>query len=736
MKFLKSAFFGLMAAMALAGCTSEILSPDDDDSTKLQEGDGDEVYMSLDILLPDGLQGSRSSTITGGGSSDGTEEGTDAENGVGSALIVLARQSDNGFIAAGEVNSNRITSDVVNGQQQYTALTRISKTNLNQYYEELGEGQVPTVNVFVFCNPNKDLVNDLRRRGVGDKTWTNLTCKVIQGSSVNPYYNMGIWTAGSFLMNSVNMAVRALPDKLLDWETFNKSDYPFHLSADNATETNPDLPDNSGTVGRGAIRVERSVARFDFKDGSPTKDQTYEVLYQYVNGVPNTDMPLVNVKLLRMCLVNMSNSFYHLPRVSNNGQLDGEGYQLLGKEKPWTFDQTTLRYSAGNYLVGPYASAFGAEDPIVENFSTYFNYPFFDDNGTFNNDTEVTDQWDVYDISTVLAGQTKDNYQGKSDYTVWRYVTENLIPYPRTNQVNGVSTGIVFKGRLLGTQFALDGKAVEEKWEEDIYANLAKCLNGQPFQIRRKDHSAITGVSVPGGANDPILYYLDGKLYLTWEHIRQAAIQAAVTIDGNNNVTINRSNSLYRAVFGDGPIPAGNVYLPSSTLEATPIAFTDPRWDATTTSAEYQLYMKSADYAWTQWDLAGQYVAPIGQGDPEKLKPLMAMREAITAAGITIYQTSLDENGQNPGYYCYYYYWNRHNDNGLSGVMGPMEFDVVRNNVYKLSVDKIERLGHPRIPENDPDNPTPETYDEVSNVYLDVTVEIVPWAVRKNSITF
>ena len=88
------------------------------------------------------------------------------------------------------------------------------------------------------------------------------------------------------------------------------------------------------------------------------------------------------------------------------------------------------------------------------------------------------------------------------------------------------------------------------------------------------------------------------------------------------------------------------------------------------------------------------------------------------------------------GYYCFYYYWNRHNDNHVAGVMGGMEFDVVRNNVYKLWVDKISRLGHPRVPGNEPEPPTPDTPDESDVIYLDVRVAIVPWSVRLNSITF
>ena len=68
--------------------------------------------------------------------------------------------------------------------------------------------------------------------------------------------------------------------------------------------------------------------------------------------------------------------------------------------------------------------------------------------------------------------------------------------------------------------------------------------------------------------------------------------------------------------------------------------------------------------------------------------------------------------------------------------MGTMEFGVVRNNVYKLSVKSIHNLGHPRISENDPDKPTPETPNEDAKVYLEVAVEVRPWTVRLNEIDF
>lgn len=91
-----------------------------------------------------------------------------------------------------------------------------------------------------------------------------------------------------------------------------------------------------------------------------------------------------------------------------------------------------------------------------------------------------------------------------------------------------------------------------------------------------------------------------------------------------------------------------------------------------------------------------------GKGDVQKTEEaLAAFRKAATEAGFTLYQASNDaemdkDNHAGVGYYFYYYYWNRHNDNGFPGTMGTMEFGVVRNNVYKLAVTGISKLGHPR----------------------------------------
>ena len=762
---------GAALLLAAGSCSDETLNSGAQEPGKLSPDGTGGVYMTVDFQMPDGTSSTRSETTDEGGSTGGTEIGSDEENNVTTALIVLASTEETtitgtetpdlheyGFIVAGLVQNNRInyiSPDQGSESKQYRATAKLQKENLNTFYglywdQSQQQYNIPPVYVFVFCNPTKELISMFTDadEGIefGSAEWVNKTCDVRQGTDGE--YNIGIWGSNSFLMNNKSLAKRLLPTKLLDWELFTSVDNPFHLSDEN-TKPGMDPVDNSNknTVNPGgSVVVERSVARFDFKDGSKLGDNTYNVLY-LTNAEGNIEdgTPIVSVQLQKMCLVNMGNQFYYLPRVSQNGQLNGPEYTLLGREKRWSRGSNGI-YSGGNYVVGPYAVEFNAG--IETNFSNYLNFPFFEDNGSYSNPDNNIQRWNVVKIEDVLKGRD-DNYKGTDnteggansfkpgDYKVWRYVVENVIPDGPENQVNGISTGVVFKGKILGTEEALSDGLYEEYWNKGYIKNLANCLNGKPCTYNGKNHT-VTGES----DKDPILYYYSGRLYMGWRHIRQAAIQAAVTINVSGDIEINRSNSLYKAVFGDGPIPNGMVYIPNTGTADEPVAgegieIKDPQWNTAANevnSVEHLNWIKSANYAWSVW---------VGDAEDERgddstgtgNDPLSLMREAVTSAGITIFQSSYDDDYE-AGYYCYYYYWNRHNDNGIDGTMGPMEFDVVRNNVYKLSVDQIARLGHPRIPENDPNDPTPNTPDESDEIYLDVRVQIAPWAVRLNSIKF
>ena len=77
---------------------------------------------------------------------------------------------------------------------------------------------------------------------------------------------------------------------------------------------------------------------------------------------------------------------------------------------------------------------------------------------------------------------------------------------------------------------------------------------------------------------------------------------------------------------------------------------------------------------------------------------------------------------------CYYPYWIRHEDNKDQHDMGVMEFNIVRNNIYEISVANIKSLGLSEV-----DVPNPENPDESGDAQLTVRLYVKNWVVRKNS---
>lgn len=101
----------------------------------------------------------------------------------------------------------------------------------------------------------------------------------------------------------------------------------------------------------------------------------------------------------------------------------------------------------------------------------------------------------------------------------------------------------------------------------------------------------------------------------------------------------------------------------------------------------------------------------------------------LTSAQRGDFKAYVPDAGSNT-YTMYYFYYNRHNTNGINSQMGVNEFGVVRNNVYKLQVTTCGSLGEPEAPEN-PDNP-----DEEEKAYFTVSCHVMPWTVRINDIEF
>lgn len=638
-------FIGMLAMCTIAGCSDNELNGGNEPGVYPGHPE-DAVYMNVNIQLPVGGKNTRSETDSDkdddyGTSTDGTEVGKDYENKVNGVLIVLADASNN-FIAAGEHNSLPVVREgIVNTTQ------KINKSALAAYYGNgtLGAGK-DQVNLYVFCNPTMELKQIFEKSGTDNK-WID-EIATLEEEPNGTATGAAVWggndhKAGFLMATASSKDIKKyIPKNFTDWDNFTTENNAFDFSGKNTLSNGTEI----GNIGN--IRVERVVARFDFKDGSPSKDQTYVI-------AEKDNKPTLKVKLNKMALINMSKHFYYLRRVSDNGLANN--VEICGTE-----------YDSGqscNFVVDTDAEQKNGDINASYPFADYFNFCLgHQDNNTWSIDETARDQWYTSLISDVIKKDEDNddkwnNNHSRDGYRIWRYATENTIP-GMNKQENGISTGIVFKGKIQVTT--------------DAPQALQDAIN-----------------KATGDSNaDAILYAYSNQLYVSWTEVRKAALDATA------------NEEFKKAVFG----------TPKNTPSET----------------VYSDDTKSPDYLWNIWHNVK------GHNDAAALS---AFKEVATNKDhqFTLYQSSEDKN-DGAGYYCYYFYWNRHNDNGNNGVMGPMEFAVVRNNVYKLSVVDINRLGHPRLSENDPDPVDPGTPDEKGDIYLKLSVEVLPWVVRINDIEF
>lgn len=749
----KFGFLSMAAAavMMFGSCSEDHLNGEDGGVPKYPDSK-DGVFFSVNIDLPNSGRGTRSQTINPGDNTDvnsgnsssnvGVEIGKDYENYVHEVIVVLARQKDNSFIAAATVPTEKVRPIVYN-KASYQLTTTLTLTQLSAFYSSLVENDNDyNANIFVFANPGETIKTIIFGKkaadgqpaidpiNLGDKDWVNKVVTLSQPAIKNIANKEANQNKGSFLMANASIATREIPSSIDDWRHYTLEANPFDLSGDNA-----EVNINNGSEGLGAIKLERAAARFDFRDGSPVGNFTYHVVKGDAGIEGQTESNLIDIVLDNMSLVNVNKSFYALRRVSPTGF--NSNATLLGRELAWS-PTPGGGYSGGNYVVDANqvwktqtAQAFdGDQSPTDVKYSDHFFYPLFTNSGAINNSGGAKN-WFTSRCEDVIKGEldnkdswnpSNENEDGEtvykySDYHIWTYATENTIA-GYDDQKNGVSTGVVFKGKMKATPEAINSKYPDVKKLADVITNA--------------------------GQSSPYLYSFGGNLYVGWDGIRNAAINAAVSgikwitekeegdpdydaTKGHFEFTsIDRSNSLYVAVFGTGGF--GTVTFTYTEYDVdTKKPVTDASGNVVqhtgTISDDLAVSPNSADAKWSEYTKSTTSAN------------LATFKKTATDEKITIYQPSND-NGGGWGYYCYYYYWNRHNDNGNNGIMGPMEFAVVRNNVYKLAVTNIKQLGHPRLTENDPNRPTGGSDDETEDVYITVTAEVLPWVVRVNDIEF
>ena len=687
-------FLGAVAILSMVACSKD----DIDGPNAPDAGTKGDFFMTMNISHK---ESTRTSTPN-----QGYEVGKDFENKISSALLILAKPdattgykifATSGKIGTGGFVDGGTSTPGIGDSGNHTG-DKDDNGSIKDNAEGAGGLESVHTNTYKasFTFNRKTLQDDLTVDVVSsdpqDQSHPNATKK-------QTYY---IFVVANPTDDIVNKAVaNADVQQVFAMAANNKqywSDDNFLMSsADVAIHTIYDDEIALGThttkaeaYNLGSVFVQRAMSRFDLNvsddhlvfQENPTSQESGQ-----------STLPGVKVTFDAVALVNMAKSANLFKTMALKQANLGQKTILFGDERQSQFADYWV-FTPNQYTTESGTSTYSFYNPLFTDGSVTFTGESLTgttlENATKLNGTAVSfeslfegEEGASWTSMETIKSNFEDNtfeHEGHnpstlSGYRIWRYAMENTNPDETCYQKNGNSTGVVYRAKLENNN---GGTAIPTDGS-DIYAYNNVILGNA---ARLKDFA--TNPIRTGYTED------EEEVYQNVKTIYNAAVKA-------------------KLIENRKPAQEGK------------------EWDFDTDG-----YKEDATWKETKKE-DGTFEIVYGE--------LSDLDEYLVQEGFNIYDAkNIAPTGSAAQYvyYCYYTYWNRHNDNGsdMRTIMGIMEFATVRNNVYKLSVNKVLRLGHPGKPENDPDTPDPDDPDEKDEFWLEVDCEILPWEVRINEVEF
>ncbi|MBQ8838583.1 MAG: hypothetical protein IJ005_04615 [Bacteroidales bacterium] len=339
------------------------------------------------------------------------------------------------------------------------------------------ENKISSVDV-VLRNASKFIVASNVTPTGSDATWlaTFNSSNIAEGEKYDVYIYANC-SATQDLNATSNTAVSNMTQEGRFWMT---NAYKAQTITVPALSTKQDEPTDLGSH-----FVERSMARFDYM--AVNTDNAYAL---------TGDNAGVTVTLTEAAIINQSNEFFLLRRAYESGN---SGTLTIGyPELPTNYvvdtdwEAKSTAYTQKNYTT----VAANFENHLSSDHTTW---PWKSLSGL-----SVDDNWAGTDGGT--TGITPAPTHGYADYKIFGYAKENTLP-DVNSQVNGMSTGVVFKGQLSGDLVAAAGTA-------DIYA-----FNGKLYGVWAN--------IVTAAASDEVLKYYTTKFGDTIEEGEYEALATA-----------------------------------------------------------------------------------------------------------------------------------------------------------------------------------------------------------------
>ena len=665
---LKSTLWTLAVALAVVSCSDE-LDENIDSGNQGNGVNGSKTYMKVSINP--GVT-TRAASVTGGEEGEGegmSEAGEENEYKVDDVTVILYTDQ------AGNTPTS-FTADSKLVAAGYASTPNMSAS------DETWHKRMTTVEVEVTdSNESFDgntygviTVTNLGNQDLKDRIGKDITT----GAQLANLLQTNAWTySGSayskFIMSTHNDQYGS-STKIMDVVTLQANATP-----ENAPETD--------------VHVERLAAKIRLAADEDITD--------FIYTIGEATNPTAKVRLDAVKIANkLTSGSYLLKRVSETvtsaddktipSKTNGHD-NYLGNEI-WV--ETTPSF---NYVIDPWTrskteenlanviSIAGNDITTTEGQTTTLKY---DNQLTDLNDYDT--MWSTAwgeDEGKTLAGNTEFANQAK---VLLCYTQENTTSAEMSK--NGYSTGAIFKATFFPKQWAAVNAAGDEVEVVDIDYNGE--TEGTGFDVIDEDTDA----------SKINFYVYNGNIYKDYEAIfNESAWTNQVALDNQIGATIYSYDSFNKTNIAS----VGK----KAFFESELAKFSDP--------FGYIAYLKNL------CDTDGDKVLDSGIDEStmfttdNSIEAYMASEtgKAAVDAAVTHYK----------GCVCYYPYWIRHAGKQNTN-MQPMEFAIVRNNIYDLSVGAINKLGV-----SGTKKPEPDKDDETEDLLFRVNILVKNWVVRSNS---
>ena len=469
---------------------------------------------------------------------------------------------------------------------------------------------------------------------------------------------------------------------------------------------NPNNPANTTVyIERLAARIDLQVAEAFVKTDGEGQEVDNPILVEDDDETPSTgadteETPVDYVKLTGYQVVNRwKGDEYLFKRVTNEVTrasatadypsipTDNTSYKYLGDEIWTDGTASTWKY---NYVIDPKTSEKNANS-IASLASSYDNHYAVE----LNNNLTVGGTG----AFTAMTGIKTD------EFTPVIYTKENTLDLD--NQVAGLVTAVIFQGTYSPnavSRFTITGGA--DKNQVGVIKDVFNLDTDKGFYVVN-DHQ-----------NDLDSRYICADL-------KTVAALAFESIKGEK-----WGGDLMKALFDASTSSWGTVSLDNlktavagmkgGKLVAAYQTFLEEKLGALGATATDLTNLGSTTVNWSAFMTAMK-------AETDEAVQITDPKDITNAADFAEASKSLYDN-YNVAYYkggeCYYPYWIRH-ENNSTDVTAPMEFCIVRNNVYQLNVTGVSALGYPLPFITDPTTPV-----EDQSVFLTVEIYVKDWVVR------